>query len=179
MHLMYQAVVFIITVVATVPSNLSDQKQLFIDRELVEASSHIASRVNPAQKLGPKLDKRGKPIECFVSRVVDGQRMARLYLGADGVEVLESKDGLHFVRTGVNISYDSVILRPEYGQSAQQLGGVGIVRQRVDGFVSLNADDEGGWLRTKPVSFQGNRLRLNIDTGAMGSATVEQGAQGK
>ncbi len=69
--------------------------------------------------------------------------------------------------------HDSVILRPEYDHSAQQLGGVGVVRQRLDGFVSADADDQGGWLKTPPIRFQGRRLRLNIDTGAMGTALVE------
>lgn len=69
--------------------------------------------------------------------------------------------------------HDSAILRPEYERSAQQVGGVGVVRQRLDGFVSVDADHKGGWLRTPPLDFRGNRLRLNIDTGSMGTAFVE------
>lgn len=69
--------------------------------------------------------------------------------------------------------HDSVILRPEYDESAKQQGGVGVVRQRLDGFVSADADHRGGWLKTPLVKFQGNRLRLNIDTGSMGTAFVE------
>jgi len=68
--------------------------------------------------------------------------------------------------------HDSAILRPEYAESAKQLGGVGVVRHRLDGFVSADADHKGGWLRTPPLVFQGDRLRLNIDTGAMGTAFV-------
>ncbi len=76
--------------------------------------------------------------------------------------------------------HDSVVLRPEYDASAKQVGGVGVVRQRLDGFVSADADHKGGWFRTPPVVFRGNRLRLNIDTGAMGTAFVElQDADGK
>ncbi len=76
--------------------------------------------------------------------------------------------------------HDSAILRPEYDHSAKQMGGVGVVRQRLDGFVSADADHQGGWLRTPAVVFQGNRLRLNIDTGAMGTAFVElQDTDGK
>jgi hypothetical protein len=70
-------------------------------------------------------------------------------------------------------THDSVVLRPEYDHSAPQLGGVGVVRQRLDGFVSADADHRGGWLKTPLVTFRGNRLRLNIDTGAMGAAFVE------
>lgn len=69
--------------------------------------------------------------------------------------------------------HDSVVLRPEYDDSAKQLGGVGIVRQRLDGFVSADADHRGGYLRTPPLIFRGKCLRLNIDTGSMGTAFVE------
>ncbi len=69
--------------------------------------------------------------------------------------------------------HDSVVLRPEYDDSAKQIGGVGIVRQRLDGFVSADADHRGGYLRTPPFVFRGKSLRLNIDTGSMGTAFVE------
>ena len=44
--------------------------------------------------------------------------------------------------------------------------------QRLDGFVSLDADYEGASLTTKPLSFTGRRLELNINLGAMGTAKV-------
>ena len=69
--------------------------------------------------------------------------------------------------------HDGAILRAEYEKSAPQLGGIGIVRQRLDGFVSADVDHKGGWLQTPLLTFRGNRLRLNIDTGAMGTAFVE------
>lgn len=69
--------------------------------------------------------------------------------------------------------HDGAILRAEYEKSARQLGGVGIVRQRLDGFVSADVDHLGGWLQTPLLTFRGNRLRINIDTGAMGTAFVE------
>ncbi|MBN9118513.1 MAG: hypothetical protein J0I06_05025 [Planctomycetes bacterium] len=76
--------------------------------------------------------------------------------------------------------HDSAVLRPEYDKLAKQEGGVGAVRQRLDGFVSADADHKGGWLRTPPVVFAGNRLRLNVDTGSFGTAFVElQDADGK
>ncbi|HEY4311770.1 MAG TPA: hypothetical protein VGN12_20150 [Pirellulales bacterium] len=75
--------------------------------------------------------------------------------------------------------HDGAILRTEYADAAPQLGGIGIVRQRLDGFVSADTDHQGGWLQTPLVKFAGNRLRLNIDTGAMGTAFVElRDAQG-
>lgn len=69
-------------------------------------------------------------------------------------------------------THDSAILRPEY-KDVQDLGGIGAVRQRLDGFVSADTDHHGGWLETPPLTFTGARLRLNIDTGAMGTAYVE------
>ena len=46
-------------------------------------------------------------------------------------------------------------------------------KQRLDGFVSVDAGPEGGHLVTPPIEFEGNRLQLNIDCGAMGEAWVE------
>lgn len=70
-------------------------------------------------------------------------------------------------------THDSNILRPEYDHSAPQMGGIGVVRQRLDGFISADADHRGGWLETPLLRFKGNTLRLNIDTGAMGKAFLE------
>jgi hypothetical protein len=44
---------------------------------------------------------------------------------------------------------------------------------RLDGFVSADAGPTGGELITPPITFQGNRLLLNIDCGALGEAWVE------
>ena len=44
---------------------------------------------------------------------------------------------------------------------------------RVDGFVSVRADAEGGELLTKPIRFAGGRLVLNFATGEGGSVRVE------
>ena len=51
---------------------------------------------------------------------------------------------------------------------------------RTDGFVSLQADYEGGTVTTRPFTFAGSRLRLNHSTSAAGSIRVEvQDAAGK
>jgi hypothetical protein len=42
----------------------------------------------------------------------------------------------------------------------------------LDGFVAAEAVYTGGMLRTRPLKFQGSRLKLNIDTGAVGYAQV-------
>jgi len=43
---------------------------------------------------------------------------------------------------------------------------------RLDGFVSVRADADGGELLTRPVIFQGNRLHLNYATSATGMVRV-------
>ena len=70
-------------------------------------------------------------------------------------------------------THDSAILRPEFENTAPRLGGIGVTRQRLDGFVSADADHLGGWFETPMITFAGSRLRLNIDTGGMGTASVE------
>jgi hypothetical protein len=70
-------------------------------------------------------------------------------------------------------THDSAFLRPEFEHTASQLGGIGMTRQRLDGFVSVDADHRGGWLETPLMTFKGGRLRLNIDTGGSGTAMVE------
>jgi|GEM_PF-121560 len=44
---------------------------------------------------------------------------------------------------------------------------------RIDGFVSLSADGEGGEMITKPLIFSGERLELNFSTSAAGTIKVE------
>jgi hypothetical protein len=44
---------------------------------------------------------------------------------------------------------------------------------RIDGFVSLHAPLVGGELVTKPITFAGNQLDLNVSTSAAGSVRIE------
>ena len=44
--------------------------------------------------------------------------------------------------------------------------------QRLDGFVAAVADYTGGEMKSKPLRFEGNRLLLNVDTGAVGFVQV-------
>ena len=77
----------------------------------------------------------------------------------------------YYISTGR--THDGGLLRAEHDEAIPLQNGMGIVRQRLDGFVSADVDNHGGWLLTPPVVFIGKRLRLNIDTGAMGTAFVE------
>ena len=44
---------------------------------------------------------------------------------------------------------------------------------RTDGFISINAGIEEGQMTTKPISFSGHQLQLNVSTSALGSVRVE------
>ncbi len=59
-----------------------------------------------------------------------------------------------------------------YGEGGRQLGGIFRVEQRYDGFISLDFEYEGGTVITAPLTFQGDRLSLNINTSASGEARV-------
>ena len=57
--------------------------------------------------------------------------------------------------------------------AAKLLSGVSRAIMRLDGFVSADFDYAGGDLITPPITFQGSRLELNLDTGAGGVGRVE------
>lgn len=46
-------------------------------------------------------------------------------------------------------------------------------RLRTDGFISVNAPFSGGEMLTRPLTFAGNRLAINFETGAAGGLRVE------
>jgi hypothetical protein len=51
---------------------------------------------------------------------------------------------------------------------------------RMDGFVSLRADSQGGEMHTRPITFSGKCLEMNFSTSAAGSIQVDiQDASGK
>ncbi len=59
-----------------------------------------------------------------------------------------------------------------HGEGGRSLGGVFRVEQRIDGFISLDFDYEGGTVTTEPFVFEGAKLMLNINTSASGEAQV-------
>jgi hypothetical protein len=70
-------------------------------------------------------------------------------------------------------SHDGGILRPEYAATTPSKSAIGVVKQRLDGFMSADFAYTGGTLTTPLMTFTGTHLRLNIDTGGMGTAFVE------
>jgi hypothetical protein len=63
--------------------------------------------------------------------------------------------------------------RAAYYRQEERVGAILRLVQRQDGFVSADAGPGGGTLTTPLITFQGNRLTLNINCGAMGEAWVE------
>ena len=53
------------------------------------------------------------------------------------------------------------------------MGGLGLVKQRLDGFVSADVDYQGGSITTPPITFTGERLELNFKCGGQGTLFVE------
>ena len=82
---------------------IGDRKQLFIDDRFLADRERIELRANAPQKLGQARDEKGELLQGHVGRVIEEGGKIRLYLGADGVEVLESDDGLRFRRTGARL----------------------------------------------------------------------------
>jgi hypothetical protein len=71
--------------------------------------------------------------------------------------------------------HDSVALREEYAEVDPKWTKVGIggMRQRLDGFVSAEADYRGGHFTTPPLVFSGRQLVLNQNSGGQGTIFVE------
>lgn len=74
-----------------------------------------------------------------------------------------------FYYTGSNRDHDGFL---DYTAS-RMLSGIGRASLRIDGFVSAEADREGGFIITPPVLFNGEGLNLNLDAPAGGSVKVE------
>lgn len=71
----------------------------------------------------------------------------------------------------------SLYVERHYGQSVALLQRYTL---RLDGFASLHADYAGGEMISKPFTFTGKALHLNLSTGVTGSVAVEiQDAEGK
>jgi len=88
------------------PLNVSDRKQLFIDRLFIAASENVTLTMNPAQKLGMVLDSTHEPWELGTGgffRVIDDGGKVKMYYGAfteagKSLCYAESTDGLHWTK---------------------------------------------------------------------------------
>ena len=97
----------------------------------------------------------------------------RLDMAGPGSQQVYS--GLGIVRRGDVIYQYHVAYDQSHGVRRGNAPG-GVIRwteQRLDGFVSANFAPAGGELTTRPFTFEGSRLELNVDASASGEARVE------
>ncbi|MBI4026759.1 MAG: hypothetical protein HY360_17380 [Verrucomicrobia bacterium] len=98
---------------------------------------------------------RGEPdcglVTMCIGMIRDGDRLYQYYHGTGRIH------------GGSSVAKDSDF----------PVGALFRVRQRLDGFVSAEANYAGGELLTPPLTFAGNRLCLNADCGGLGEIWVE------
>lgn len=82
---------------------------------------------------------------------------------------IEMGDEIWIYYVGTNRDHDRFIDPAAPGL----LSGIGRATMRLDGFVSADADYTGGWLVTRPLTFEGEGLELNMDASAGGFVRVE------
>lgn len=117
-------------------------------------------------------------VALAVSR--DGVRWTRFPQPYVGLGLLGQRDdanlymGTGMIRHGDELwQYCACPSRRAYLRQEGGAGGIRRLVQRLDGFVSADAGPAGGELVTPVFRFAGQRLRLNLDCGAMGEAWVE------
>ena len=90
----------------------------------------------------------------------------------EGDELVQYYAGYTFTHGDTQVRYQNL---------GRKLGGVFRVVQRLDGFVSIDFDYEGGIVITEPFIFEGDTLHLNVNTSASGEGRVsflaEDGSQ--
>ncbi len=131
------------------------------------------------------------PLEVQLATSRDGIKWDRLKRGAYlstgttneldrwlqmmGTAAVKNGDYLYQYYWSSGRLHDSLLLRPDLEIADKQTGGGRLfaARQRLDGFVSADVDDQGGFLTTPPIRFSGNRLILNHNCNATGTIFVE------
>ena len=83
--------------------------------------------------------------------------------------MIRRDDEIYQYYTGFFHSHGEYVDWPEH----RGMGAIYRVVQRLDGFVSANADYTGGELTTPPIIFEGSQLELNFDASALGEIRVE------
>jgi hypothetical protein len=133
------------------------------------------------QVLGRRDRDRGSgPLETQIAVSRDGlhwkryPRPAYIKIGRhDGLDIHKNYIAHGMVRRGEEI-WQYYLGSEQYHSSWSGGGREAVFRvvQRLDGFISADTPYTGGSLTTRPLTFEGNRLVLNIDTGATGYAQV-------
>ena len=79
-------------------------------------------------------------------------------------------DSLWIYYVGTNRDHDRQI---DPAAKGQHLTGISRAVLRLDGYISADADYEGGQITTPPIRFSGKRLELNVETSGGGMVSVE------
>jgi len=89
-------------------------------------------------------------------------------------------DEIRLYYGGANYTHGTPVLyRPTFedgkstGRKDHFTGSIGLVTWKLDRFVSVDGPAEGGTLTTVPITFAGNRLKINASTEPGGSVVVE------
>ena len=133
------------------------------------------------QELGKRERDRGSgPLETQIAVSRDGihwkryPRPAYIKIGRhEGLDIHKNYIAHGMVRRGEEI-WQYYLGSEQYHSSWSKEGREAVFRvvQRFDGFISADTPYTGGKLVTRPLTFEGNRLVLNIDTGATGYAQI-------
>ena len=132
--------------------------------------------MNPERKLGEG------PIETQIAVSRDGINWKRYYRPAyvgigmhEGIDIKTAYIAQGMVRRGNEIwqyYFGEPFYHSAYDKSDKRIAVFRLV-QRLDGFISIDSPyDKEAIVKTKPFTFEGNRLTLNIDTDAAGYAQV-------
>jgi len=83
-----------------------------------------------------------------------------------------------------SISYADPVVRDRFLEDVRagrrQFPAIGLAKIRTEGFISLDAGPEGGWLATRPLRAGGSQLDVNANVAAGGELRVEvQAASGE
>lgn len=103
----------------------------------------------------------------FVPLSLDGQWDCRQLYMLSGLIKTDMEIWLYYAGAHYTHAEDDYLRTDGYA------GGICRLRLRLDGFVSADAAYTGGELTTVSLVFEGNRLVLNVETGAGGSVQVE------
>jgi hypothetical protein len=125
-------------------------------------------------------DRGSGPLETQIATSRDGVTWKRYprpaYIGIGrhaGYDIHKNYIAHGMIRRGEEI-WQYYLGSEQYHSSWNGEGREAVFRvvQRLDGFVSADTPYEGGWLTTRPLVFEGNRLVLNVDTDATGYCQV-------
>ena len=111
---------------------------------------------------------------------INWKRYRKPYISSSSSNEIDMSYGTVFMGLGIVKSKNQILhyysgSPNTYGQPPEKPGRYKLycAIQRLDGFVSADAPYEGGSFITPEITFEGNRLLININTFATGEAKIE------